>query len=185
MKFKIAPAVFLLLLLLPLGGTGLPATLAAALFHELGHLLAAKMLGVRIARMEIDIFGAKLYPAGLLPSFGAELCLAAAGPLFSLLLSAFLAPYGGLFAKSLVLTSLSLGLFNLLPIGEFDGGRILHAALSCFLADGPAHRVLSGATYLSLLFLFCLSSCLLLRYGQSLSLAVLSATLFAKFFLTN
>ncbi len=186
MKIKIAPGTLLLVLLLPLGGgINLSATLLAALFHELGHLAAAKILGVRMALMEIDIFGAKLYPAGLLPTFGTELCLAAAGPLFSLLLSAFLAPYTGMFASSLALASLSLGLFNLLPIEEFDGGRMLHATLSCFLEDALAHRVLSGATYLSLLFLFCLSSCLLLRYGQNLSLAVLTATLFAKFFLNN
>lgn len=186
MKVKIAPGTLMLTLLLCLsGGAKLPATLIAALFHELGHLSAARLLGVRIGVMEIDLFGAKLYPDGLLPSFGTELCLAAAGPLFSLLLSLFFAPYTGVFFQALALSSLSLGLFNLLPIGEFDGGRILHAALSCFFEDGTAHRALSAATYLSLLFLFSLSSCLLLRYGQNLSLAVLSATLFAKFFLNG
>lgn len=186
MKIKVAPGTLLLMLLLCLGGgKEFPATLLAALFHELGHLAAAKLLGIRIAQMEIDVLGAKLYPAGLLPSFGDELCLAASGPLFSLLLSAFLFPYGGLFARTLALTSLSLALFNLLPIGEFDGGRMLHAALSCILDAPAAHRVLAACTYLSLLLLFCLSSCLLLRYGQNLSLAVLTATLFAKFFLTH
>ena len=186
MKVKIAPGTLMLTLLLCLNGDAkLPATLLAALFHELGHLIAARLLGVRIGLMEIDLFGAKLYPEGLLPSFGTELCLAAAGPLFSLLLSLFFAPYAGVFFKTLALTSLSLGFFNLLPIGEFDGGRMLHAALSTFLDDGAAHRVLSATTYLSLLFLFSLSSCLLLRYGQNLSLAVLSATLFAKFFLNG
>ena len=184
MKIKIAPGTLMLMLLLCLGGNvQFPATLLAALFHELGHLIAARALGVRIAQMEIDVLGAKLYPAGLLPDFSTELCLAAAGPFFSLLLSAFLYPYGGVFAHTLALTSLSLALFNLLPIGEFDGGRMLHAALSCFCEEGLAHRILSITTYLSLLLLFCLSSCLLLRYGQNLSLAVLSATLFDKFFL--
>ena len=184
MKIKIAPGTLLmLLLLLPHGGTALPATLVAALLHELGHLLAARLLGVPIALMEIDLLGAKIYPVGLLPSFTAELCLAAAGPAASLCLSLLLLPCTGAFAQALALTSLSLGLFNLLPIGEFDGGRMLHAALSAYFNDAVAHRTLAVTTYLSLLALFCLSSCLLLRYGQNLSLAVLTATLFAKFFL--
>ncbi|MBQ3064141.1 MAG: M50 family metallopeptidase [Clostridia bacterium] len=186
MKIKIAPGTLLLTLLLALqNDVMLPTTLLAALFHELGHLLAARLLHIRIARLEIDLLGAKLYPAGLLPSFGAEFCLAVAGPLASLLLPLCLYRVSGKFAAALSLASLSLALFNLLPIGEFDGGRMLHATLSAHLADGVAHRVLSVTTYLSLLFLFCLSSCLLLRYGQNLSLAVLSATLFAKFFLTD
>ena len=184
MKIRIAPGTLLLTLLLSFGGgMQFPATLLAALFHELGHLLAARLFGIRIALLEIDMLGAKLYPRGLLPSFQAELCLAAAGPLFSLLLSAFLYPYSGVFAREIALSSLSLALFNLLPIAEFDGGRMLHAILSFCCEEGTAHRLLSALTYLSLLFLFCLSSCILLRYGQNLTLAVLTASLFAKSFL--
>ena len=77
----------------------------------------------------------------------------------------------------------SFALFNLLPISDFDGGRMLHATLSQLLENQTADRVLGVTSYLSLFLLFSLSSCILLKYGQNLALAVLSASLFAKLFL--
>lgn len=184
MKIRITPVAVLFLIVLTLTKSYLlPATLLAALVHECGHLLAARYLDVRVACLEIDLFGAKIYPVGFIPSYRAEVLLAAAGPLFSLLLGAFLLPHGGAFATALESATLSFALFNLLPIRDFDGGRILHAALSQLSCADTADRVLAVTSYLSLLFLFSLSSCVLLKYGQNLSLAVLSASLFAKLFL--
>ena len=73
--------------------------------------------------------------------------------------------------------------FNLLPVSGFDGGRMFFATLARRLSVRAAVTVLHCGTYLTLLFLFCLSSCLLLRYGQNLALFVLCAVLFAKIFL--
>ncbi len=184
MKIRIAPAALLYFLILALGRSFLfPATLLAALFHECGHLLAARWLGIRVRLLEVDLFGAKIYPVGFIPSYRAELLLAAAGPLFSLLLGVFLLPHSSNLAVALLRATLSFALFNLLPISDFDGGRILHAALAGLFCTETADRVLAVTSYLSLLFLFSLSSCILLRYGQNLALAVLSASLFAKLFL--
>ena len=60
---------------------------------------------------------------------------------------------------------------------------MLHATLAQFLEGETADRVLAASSYLSLFLLFSLSSCILLKYGQNLALAVLSASLFAKLFL--
>lgn len=184
MKIRIAPATLLFLLLLAFNHNFLlPATLLAALFHECGHLLAARLLDIRIRSMEIDLFGAKIYPASFIPSYRQELLLAAAGPIFSLLLGVFLLPHGGAFAIAMRDATFSFALFNLLPISDFDGGRMLHATLSQLTHSETADRILAATSYLSLLFLFSLSSCILLKYGQNLALAVLSASLFAKLFL--
>ena len=184
MKIRIAPATLLFLLLLAFNHNFLlPATLLAALFHECGHLLAAKMLNIPIRLMEIDLFGAKIYPASFIPSYRQELLLAAAGPLFSLLLGVFLLPHSTAFSVAMRDATFSFALFNLLPISDFDGGRMLHATLSQLLENQTADRVLGVTSYLSLFLLFSLSSCILLEYGQNLALAVLSASLFAKLFL--
>lgn len=184
MKIRIAPATLLFLIILALTRSLLlPATLFAALFHECGHLLAAKALDIRVARLEIDLFGAQIYPVGFIRSYRAEMLLAAAGPLFSLLLGVFLLPHGGAFGTELRNATFSFALFNLLPISDFDGGRILHATLSQLCQTETADRVLAVTSYLSLLALFSLASCILLKYGQNLTLAVLSASLFAKLFL--
>ncbi len=185
MKIRIAPAAVLYFFMLaPSKNHLLAATLLAALFHECGHLLAARWLGVRVRLLEIDLFGAKIYPFGFISSYRQELLLAAAGPLFSLMLGAFLLPHASTpFHAALLRTTLSFALFNLLPIRDFDGGRVLHAALSRLFCTDTADRALAVTSYLTLLFLFSLSSCILLRYGQNLALAVLSASLFAKLFL--
>lgn len=184
MRIRINPVTLLLLLLLALGkNILLPASLLAALIHECGHLLAARLCHVRIKLMEIDLFGAKLYPLGALSSYKAEILLAAAGPLFSLLLGAFLYPHGGVFVTVLRHATFSFAVFNLLPIREFDGGRILAATLLQYTSEPLARRVLAVSSYISLLFLFSLAACMLLRYGQNLALAVLSASLFVKLFL--
>ena len=186
MKISISPTAVLFLTVLTLKGQLLmPAALLAALVHECGHLLIATALGVRMERMEIDLLGAKLTPVGLLPSYKSEFLLAAAGPLFSLLLGTLLQGKQGAFALYMRDATLSFALFNLLPIRDFDGGRMLYACLAPHASLQQADSVLCVSSYVCLLLLFLLSSCLLLRYGQSPTLAVLTASLFMKLFLTN
>lgn len=186
MKIRITPGAILLLFVTALTeGILFPAALLAGTVHECAHFLAAKALGVRLRLLELDVAGARFIPAGALPSYRAEGLLAAAGPAASLLLALLALPHGGAFASAVCTVTLSLAFFNLLPIKGFDGGRVLDAFLSHFFDDRRAARVLSATSYLSLLFLFALSSCVLLRYGQNLTLAVLSASLFARLFLTG
>ena len=186
MKIRISPGALLLILALAIGkDLLLPAYLIAAAVHECGHILAARILGIRLRILELDVAGARLYPALPLPSYRAEALLAAAGPAASLLLGVILLPYDAPFASILLFTTLSLALFNLLPIDGFDGGRILSSLLSAPLGARVAQRVIEVLSYLVLVFLFALSSCCLLRYGQNLALAVLTASLFARTFLLS
>lgn len=184
MKIRIDPTLlFFLIFLWNSGEAWLLATLLAALFHECGHLLAASACRIPVRLMELDLLGAKIHPYGFISSYKKELLLAASGPLFSLLLGIFLLPYGGIFATALKSATFSLLLFNLLPIGDLDGGRVLRCALSSCLTQERCDRVLAVTSYLFLFFLFSLSSCMLLRYGQNLTLTLLCASLFAKLFL--
>lgn len=186
MKIRITPGALLLFLALALERDALlPAALFAAAVHEAGHLAAARALGVRLRLLELDTFGARIEPCGALPSYRAEALLAAGGPAASGMLALFFAPFGGEWALTVRTVTLSLGIFNLLPVAGFDGGRILDALLLSRFDTRAAARALAATSYLSLLFLFSLSACLLLRFGQNLTLAVLSASLFARLFLKN
>ena len=184
MKIRITPGALLLLFVMLFTGDVLfPATMLAAAWHECGHLLAARLLGVRLRLLELDIPGARLFPAGPLPSYAAEGWLAAAGPAASFLLALLIYPLNGSFFAALLAATLSLGLFNLLPVSGFDGGRMLGAILTPLLGERAGTQVTRNATYLSIFFLFSLSATLLLRYGENLSLAVLCASLFTRIFL--
>ncbi len=184
MRLRITPGALLLLFVLLLQKNALLAvTVIAVLLHEAGHLLAAARLGIRIRTLELDLIGAQIYPATLLPSYRAELLLALGGPLASFLLFLITLPFGTDFMTLLGRTSLSLALFNLLPVSGFDGGRMLFSLLAAPFGERIATRAVAVTSYLSLLLLFLLSACLLLRYGQNAALALLSTSLFARLFL--
>ena len=183
MKIRVAPAALLLLFLAarhdPLR---LFALLVAVAVHEAGHLSAARALSLPIRKLELDVFGARLFTAPL-PSYRAEFFLAGAGPLFSLLLGVIFLPVKLPFFATVSTLSFSFALLNLLPVAGFDGGRMFASLLAARRGPFFADRALALASYLSLLFLFSLSACLLLRFGRDPALAALCAVLFARQFL--
>jgi len=121
-----------------MGVTATAAFFGCLLLHELGHAIQARREGVRIDGITLWLFGGVARLAGGLPSAGAELRIAAAGPVVSLVLGAlFVADAaarpgpGGIHTELVWLgyINLSLVVFNLVPALPLDGGRILRAAL--------------------------------------------------------
>jgi Zn-dependent protease/predicted transcriptional regulator len=108
------------------------------LLHELGHAFQARREGMQIEGITLWLFGGVAKFRGTFPSAGAELRIAIAGPLVSLIL-------GGVFvlaawqlnlpdvvdgvAAWLGYINLLLLVFNLLPALPLDGGRVLRAIL--------------------------------------------------------
>jgi Zn-dependent protease len=120
------------------------AIVAAALFfgslllHELGHALQARRDGMTIEGITLWLFGGVAKFSGRFPSAPAELRIAAAGPLVTLVLGfvfVAIAAMAGLpepadgVAAWLGYANLALLIFNLLPAVPLDGGRMLRAAL--------------------------------------------------------
>ena len=106
--------------------------------HELGHAVVAQREGMQIDGITLWVFGGVARFKGMFPSARAELRIAIAGPIVSVVLgAAFTAA-----AKLLPLTpsvdgvatwlgeiNLVLVAFNMLPALPLDGGRVLRAAL--------------------------------------------------------
>ena len=159
------------------------AAMLAALWHECGHLLAARLMHIPLRALRLDLLGARIEVGGRLLSYGEEWLLAAAGPLFSLLGSLIVAPLWGIsyFARIFSVASLLLGLLNLLPVGSFDGGRMTEAFLYRFTSERCARHIMLAMTFFSLFLLWALSVYLLLRAGGGLSLFCFSVSLFARF----
>ncbi len=165
------------------------AALLAALFHESGHLFAAKICGIRFGECKVSLFGAGLFPDETLFSYGQEIVLCAAGPLFNFLLAAALTPFylktHPAFLQYLIFSSLAFGFLNLLPIRDFDGGRILHALLSLRFSQRIASVMLSILSFLFIFLLWSISIYFLLRASASLSLFIFSISLFCRIFMPN
>ena len=184
-RIRLAPQAALLLLGLLLFDRQriLLPTLLAALFHECGHLFAARLLKIPLRSLSLDLLGARLSVKGRLLSYGEEWLLAASGPLFSLIgasLGALLWKTHPFFV-SFSCASLLLGLLNLAPIRSFDGGRMLECFLSLFWEPGKCRRALSLTSFVCLLFGFAGATYFLLRAGEGAALFFFSLGLFLRF----
>ena len=165
--------------------------LLAVILHELGHIVAARALGVRFRRLALKQTGLCLITseAGF-PSYDDELVCALGGPVAGALSAlvarglGYLLPGLAPFVQEFIPLSLALSLLNLLPLRGFDGARILTCHLSCHhrhlpsLSPTDAARVVSLLSCLVLLLLWLLSIYLLLRTGSALSLYLFCLQLF-------
>ena len=124
----------------------------ASFCHELGHVLAARRFGGRVEVLSLTVTGAELkfsYPTVI--SYGAESIIALAGPAVNLMIGAIALGFN---SQMIAMTSIAVGLFNLIPILPLDGGRILFN-LVCEWADVlTSERILStcGGIFIGVLF---------------------------------
>jgi Zn-dependent protease len=124
---------------------------ASLLAHELGHALQARREGVEIEGITLWLFGGVARFRGAFPSAGAELRIALAGPIVSLvvgtlfvLAAAFLGTPEEVEGVTAWLGYINLLLlvFNMLPALPLDGGRVLRATLWALRGDfGAATRL--------------------------------------------
>jgi len=149
------------------GGAGLAAVALGFALHELSHRQAARVLGCG-SRFYVDLFGLALtLLSALLPvaflapgyvgvscwgfrSSRSEAIVAAAGPASNVALSAaFLAAYAiarSHFAAVAASVNAWLALFNLLPLGPFDGAKVARGSFSLWLALFAASAALLYAS---------------------------------------
>ena len=152
--------------------------LAACAVHELGHYLALRLVGGRVARLRITWAGAEMRLSVRCPlSPPRQLAAALAGPAANLLTVPAACALGGEGGFCLAGLSMALGVFNLLPAAPLDGGR----ALCCLLAPALGQeRAEQGVQALSLVLagaLLGLSGVLVWRGMGNLTLLLTSGWL--------
>jgi Zn-dependent protease len=123
------------------------ALFGSVLLHELAHSVVARRNGLRVDGITLWLLGGVSRLDGEMPSPGAELRVAVAGPATSVGLAVgfgVLALAGEALGLAAVLTA-ALGwlalvngivaVFNLVPAAPLDGGRVLAAALWAYRHD--------------------------------------------------
>lgn len=131
--------------------------LLAALLHELGHLLCIRLSGGRVEDVRLTVSGADIRYGG-----GADLLIAAGGPLASLLAAVTAVRLGAMRFTGL---NLALCLFNLLPVYPLDGGRLLALTLERLLGPDRGERMTKAVSLTSALLLAAAVTIASLRTG--------------------
>jgi len=144
--------------------------------HEAAHAAAIKLAGGTVDCLHLSVSGGKmLYHRENGMSYLQDAAIAAVGPLSNLISAFIAAGFENEFAVLFSGGSLLLGVFNLLPVTPFDGGRIVYCAL-CMIADPDivqrALNVFSAA--LSGLLLFA-GAWMLIRTEYNATLLIMGA----------
>lgn len=119
--------------------------LLAAGLHELGHLLAARGLGIPVRALSLTAFGCVLtFTDGALVRDRDLLRVAAAGPLCNLAMAVLcITPWVGRWEYAALFGAehLLLALFNLLPVFPLDGAVLCAGLLQPKLGEQRAERI--------------------------------------------
>ncbi len=136
-----------------LGFEMLAALMIAALAHELGHLSALRISGIRLNRIRLGVTGAHIEAGNADRPYLQSAFTALAGPLAGIVLYLLLLPV----SRSYASVSLLLSLLNLLPISGLDGGYALKNILSHFFGVKAAEIILCVTSCGCLLAVFIAS----------------------------
>lgn len=153
------------------------ALLLPAAAHELGHVLALRLMGMRIRGFRAEMKGLCIDYFGFCGT-GGHIFVAAAGPLAGLAYAFAASCAARLFDSDMAALSAGISLllsaFNMLPVLPLDGGRIFSRAACALLGAGRGERLSQKVGFA--LSAAALTAGLLLLwqgYGAGLSLAAL------------
>ena len=162
------------------------ASFLAIFIHEVGHIILAKLFNIEFSECSIGIFGAGLMPRHTHYSYKDEILLAAGGPLINICSAIVVLPFLSVFYNDFliyfILSSVALALFNIMPIKDLDGGRILYSIICIVKNERIATFLVSLLSFLTLFLLWVFSVYFLLIASSNLSLFIFSVSIFFKLF---
>lgn len=162
---------------------------AAALFccvvHEMGHIICLLILGEKPKMIELSFYGVRLERKNDCLKNNENIAVYASGPAANFILSAaFFAVSSTEIAKNAAVTSLCVGLFNMLPCVPLDGGNLLNLALFRFTDEENCRKICFYVSLVVLLPMLIIGFLLLIKNGN-LTLLAVSAYLTVMTFLNN
>lgn len=147
-----------------------------AVLHELGHFFIITAFGGRVVRLRLSCVGAEMVLSGRCPlSNWGNLWSALAGPAVNLLVVVVLSTGVCGFSDTCHLViglNMALACFNLLPIAQLDGGRVLWHLIAIVCSDWWADRVVGVLSLVLSAVLTVVGGVLLFCQGGTITLLV-------------
>ncbi len=138
-------------------------TMLAALLHEAGHLLTARLLGVGVSEITLLPLGADI-KFSRLTTYREDILTGISGAAANILSALLLLPLGAHPAvRYFICSNLALAAINLLPVDTLDGGTVLRGILSARMPEKTASAVMAALSAASLSVLWLCSVYLMLR----------------------
>lgn len=155
-----------------------------ALLHELGHIVAMNLFGIKIYEIKILPFGIDIKKEICITSYKTDIIIGSAGILTNLLLiicSIFL-PQNNI-TQFFILSNILLILINVLPIKTLDGGQMLEKFLSMKFDIQTAENIVSVLSFICIILLGSVAIWLLLYSGYNFTLFLICVYLFCGIFI--
>ena len=148
--------------------------------HELGHLVAIGLCRVGLKEIALTPVSIRIITRGGAISYRKELVIAAAGIAANLILALALRLFAfqSLRTMLMIASNLAVAAFNLLPVGNLDGGKLTGLFFARYLEPRAAQTASAMVNFIVLVPLSCLAGLLLLR-GENFTLAVICVYLIA------
>ena len=173
MQFRVDLKIFLFLILFYITGQlgEYAVILILAFVHELGHLLAGIILGMKPAKLELKPYGISIsfkinpndYNKKIAKGNLLELkkaIVACAGPVTNLIIIIITLNLRlNIFTSLLIIYSnILLIIFNLIPLYPLDGGRIVKSLIYLFLGKKKAEKYTNNISFIFLIIVTFMGS---------------------------
>ena len=147
---------------------------APILVHELGHIAALYLCGGKISKIDLRIFGIDMCPNTQRLSYPREIFVIMAGIICNLLTAGLLFLQRGQTMRSMLLIAVNLAVagFNLLPIGNLDGGALLRLIGERLGESRKMQIIARGVSFALLLPLFVAAFYILLKPERNYTLLI-------------
>ena len=153
-----------------------------SIIHELGHLLAGLLMGMKPEKIEIMPFGVSISFKIKVKEYNKrvkkgnlleikKIIVALAGPItnFIIILITYNLNMDLLKSILIIYTNFLIMIFNLVPIYPLDGGRILKGILYIFLGKRKSEKYVNTISKITVIIITTVSSILIL-YTHNISI---------------
>lgn len=154
--------------------------LLPVVIHELGHLAAMAACGAKISAVRFTAFGVEIEkPKAARLSFARGIIISLAGITANLVLAAglYIFAFHSMRVMLLVAVNIAIAGFNLLPVGNLDGGEVVRAFCERYMRPGLAYNLSRAFSFITLVPLFAASIFMLLRPERNFTLLLVSVYL--------
>ncbi|MBQ7115649.1 MAG: hypothetical protein IJN94_04450 [Clostridia bacterium] len=178
-EFRISFSFFALLLLFLTTDISYIFVFVFALAHEVIHLIFINMFSVAPKKVSFTLFGADiLRESNATTSNNAEIIIHLSAPIFNLFLSGIFYVLYVLIKYRLFLfftnINLALGIFNLIPFYNFDGGNALYYFFLKYFTNRTSNIIITCISVIITIVFSALAVLVFIKFKNNFSLLFIS-----------